>query len=197
MAIPLLEDDLNIIGAMGDFPGTDDGLTPDEFKRKFDVAGNLIKEFLNNVLIPQTNLILDPDVIIDFVLKSALDTKGGTMSGNLDMGGNVITGLGDPTADGDAVSRKFLEQTMQDAEYIYRTVTIPAAGWANKQQTVTVAGIEQNCDLTVSPEPVRANVNNFSDAGILCIYVNKNTLIFECDSVPTADVTVNIKFRNM
>lgn len=52
MGIPTFDEDLNIIGKMGDYPGADDGLTPEAFKKRFDISGKLIQEYINNSLIP-------------------------------------------------------------------------------------------------------------------------------------------------
>lgn len=52
MAIPKFSDDLNIIGLLSDFPGSQDGLTPQEFKSKFDKAGLDLQRYINNTLIP-------------------------------------------------------------------------------------------------------------------------------------------------
>ena len=52
MAIQQFNEKLNIIEQLSDFPGSEDGLTPQEFKKKFDLAGILIKEYINTVLIP-------------------------------------------------------------------------------------------------------------------------------------------------
>lgn len=52
MAIPKFSDDLNIIGLLSDFPGSQDGLTPQEFKSKFDKAGLELQRYINNTLIP-------------------------------------------------------------------------------------------------------------------------------------------------
>ena len=43
MAIPKLTDDLNIIATLGDNPNTDNNLTPEELKKKFDVAALIIQ----------------------------------------------------------------------------------------------------------------------------------------------------------
>ncbi len=54
MAFPLLQEDLNIIAKLSDEPndvGTD-ALSAQEFKEHFDKAGNLIKQFINEVFIP-------------------------------------------------------------------------------------------------------------------------------------------------
>lgn len=52
MALPKLNKSLNNIQALSDRPNTADGLTSAQLKQKFDQAGNDIKDFLNNELIP-------------------------------------------------------------------------------------------------------------------------------------------------
>lgn len=197
MAIPLFEEDLDIISKMSDYPGSEDGLTPEEFKKRFDVAGNLIKEFLNNTLIPQANLTVDPDAIIAKVLEKALDTGGGTMGGTLYMSGNRIADLGEPVLDGDAVPYRYFQQGVDKLEHHYQTVTLKSSDWASRKQTVYVPGIAAGADVTVSPSPTRANFEEYSSCGVLCVAVNDNAILFECDYVPTADLSVNIKYRNL
>lgn len=52
MAIPKMTDDLNIIQALSDLPNSEDGLTADELKAKFDKAALAIQDYLNNTLTP-------------------------------------------------------------------------------------------------------------------------------------------------
>lgn len=52
MAIPKLEDDLAVISKLGEYPGSDDGLSTEEFKAKFDEAVLIIQKYLNKKLIP-------------------------------------------------------------------------------------------------------------------------------------------------
>ena len=52
MAIPRMNDDMNIITKLGDVPGSEDGLTPQQIKEKFDLAGLLLQGFINDLLIP-------------------------------------------------------------------------------------------------------------------------------------------------
>ena len=70
MAIEKLSADLNIISKLGDYPLSDDGLEPDQFKAKFDEAGKLIKQYINEVLIPSLDELVD----VDALLKGILDT---------------------------------------------------------------------------------------------------------------------------
>lgn len=52
MAIPKMTDDLKIIQKLSDLPNATDGLTAEELKAKFDEAAGLIKEYINEKLIP-------------------------------------------------------------------------------------------------------------------------------------------------
>ena len=70
MAIEKLSADLNIISKLGDYPLADDGLEPDQFKAKFDEAGKIIKQYINEVLIPSLDELVD----VDALLKGILDT---------------------------------------------------------------------------------------------------------------------------
>ena len=53
LVIPSLEDDLDNIQKLDDEPNDVGGLTAAELKAEFDKAGNTIKEYLNETLIPQ------------------------------------------------------------------------------------------------------------------------------------------------
>lgn len=70
MAIEKLSADLNIISKLGDYPLADDGMEPDQFKAKFDEAGKIIKQYINEVLIPSLDELVD----VDALLKGILDT---------------------------------------------------------------------------------------------------------------------------
>lgn len=59
MALTLLEENLDIIQGLADLPNSEDGLDPDQLKAKFDEAVNIIKHYLNKVLIPQIESDID------------------------------------------------------------------------------------------------------------------------------------------
>ena len=52
MAIPKMTDDLEIIQALSDLPNSEDGLSAQELKAKFDAAGLAIQKYINKNLIP-------------------------------------------------------------------------------------------------------------------------------------------------
>jgi hypothetical protein len=78
MAIRGLSDDLNIIAALDDEPNDTQGLTANELKSRFDEGANIIKTYLNDVLIPDIG-----DVIGEAVGSAQ------TASGNLPTGGSA------------------------------------------------------------------------------------------------------------
>lgn len=71
---------------------------------------------------------------------AAMPKAGGTMTSALAMGGNKITGLGTPTSDTDAATKKYVDDKHQ-----VMTVTVPASGWSELlgmyTQGITVNGI--------------------------------------------------------
>lgn len=52
MAIPKMTDDLEIIQALSDLPNSEDGLSAQDLKAKFDAAGLAIQKYINEKLIP-------------------------------------------------------------------------------------------------------------------------------------------------
>ncbi|MGM9549834.1 MAG: hypothetical protein ACI3V5_08315, partial [Faecousia sp.] len=72
MAIPKFESDMDIISKLGNYPRVDNGLSPDGFKGKFDIAGRLIKDYINNVLIPQLDMLVDVQALLDGILDTSL-----------------------------------------------------------------------------------------------------------------------------
>ena len=169
--IEKLVQDLAVISKLSDYPGSQDGLSTEEFKAKFDEAPLAIQQYLNEVIVPaieeatpeegaslpatggtmQGNINMDgnkvtglgtPSDDTDAVPKSyVLPKTGGTMSGAIAMGGNKVTGLGTPTADADAATKAYV-----DGKRIEKTVSVPASGWQESgagsyTQGITVGGI--------------------------------------------------------
>jgi len=52
MDINRLDDDLNIISQLSDEPNSNDGLSAEDLKARFDKAGNVIKNYINDTLVP-------------------------------------------------------------------------------------------------------------------------------------------------
>ena len=197
MALPFFEEDMDIISRLGDYPGSENGLTPEDFKARFDQAGKLIKNFLNEVIIPNFNLAVDIDALTNHILEKVLNLSGGMMQGNIDMNGHKITYLKAPSDPADAATKKYVDEAKAEMEYTYKTVELSSENWANNQQTVTVSGVTNNIDLTVTPVPTRENATAYSEAGVICTASDNNKLTFECTDVPSFSLSVNIRYRNL
>lgn len=68
MGIPAFDVDMNIVSKIPEFPA-DGGFTPETFKKQFDLAGNLIQEYINTILLPNINMTTDVDALVAGVQK--------------------------------------------------------------------------------------------------------------------------------
>lgn len=79
------------------------------------------------------------------------------------------------------------------AQHQKAKVTLPANGWKNNQQTVSVPGVladEDECDVIVSA--AKASRTAYNDAVVYCSAQGDDQLTFACDETPSADITVNV-----
>ena len=72
------------------------------------------------------------------------------------------------------------------------SVTLTASGWnANaKTQTVSVSGVTATVNLIITAAP--DSYMAYAEAGVRCTAQGAGTLTFACETVPTADVAVNV-----
>ena len=79
-------------------------------------------------------------------------------------------------------------------------VTLTAAGWdsASKTQKVTVQGVlaDEGAQL-IMPMPAMASQANYAAAGIACTKQEADALTFQCQTVPTADLTVYVAVQEV
>ena len=139
MALTKLERDMKIISKLDDEPNDVGGLTAAELKAKFDEAGEVIKEFLNNTLIPelasekageQLGVTLRGD---SMTLQEALNIlqAAAIQSGNVPIGGN----------EGEYLRKKSGE--LYDLEWasVFTAFAFAAADWVQGEDglyTITV-----------------------------------------------------------
>lgn len=83
--IPEFSEDMEIIQKLSDYP-EQDLMSTSQFKACFDKAGILIKAFINKHVVPAINNYVASQ---DGLLK----TVGGTMTGDISMSGNKVTGF--------------------------------------------------------------------------------------------------------
>lgn len=70
------------------------------------------------------------------------------------------------------------------------TVTLTVAGWADNQQTVSVSNVTASNIVWVSPAPTSFTV--YGEAGIRATAQGAGTITFQCTTVPTAEITVEV-----
>lgn len=119
MAIPKMDDDLEIISKLGDIPGSDDGLSTQQLKNLFDRAGLLIKNYINTILIPKIESSVDEDSLLPKIaneLNKKLSLSGGTMKGPINMNSLSISGLNEPTSDTQPATKKYADTIEAAAE---------------------------------------------------------------------------------
>lgn len=222
MAIPLMEEDVEIISKLGDTPGSDDGLTAQQLKGRFDLAGVRIKNFINNTLIPHMNQLVDVQSLLNGILdttlsksdkaanskavgdkiaevqrtaNAALPAAGGRMAGTLNMNNQQLTGLPMPVSATNAVPKSYVD-----------TATVPiklsATGWVGSKapyyQTVNVTGMDDS--KIVRGHPVYTGTYEedleIQEACSCVSYAERtgSTAKFWClTSKPKRDISVNVE----
>lgn len=114
----------------------------------------------------------------------AIPVSGGTLTGPLVLPGN-------PTENLHAAPKQYVDALKPKTI----TVTLPASGWSNNQQTVTATGVTANNAVTPSPAP--ASWEAAGAAGVRCITQGGNRLTFTCSETPTEDLTYNVLIQEV
>lgn len=73
-------------------------------------------------------------------------------------------------------------------------VTIPAAGWQNNSQAVTVSGVTADSAVVVSPAP--ESFEAYNEAECRATAQGAGTITFSCGSTPSGALTVNVMIIN-
>lgn len=154
MAIPKFLEDLNIIARLGDRPGTDDGLSDEGFKAKFDEGILKIQNYINNVLIPSIEDSVSEDGLLSQIstkLSEKLSLDGGTMRGPLNMDFEILSGIETPSANDHAANKEYVDTVSATT---VKEVALLATNWTGDGpyvQTVTVPGLSDKLRALVFP----------------------------------------------
>lgn len=222
MAIPLMEEDVEVISKLGDTPGSDDGLTTQQLKGKFDLSGVRIKKFINETLIPHLNQLVDVQTLLDGILdatlsladkaanakavgdkiaavlqiaNAALPKAGGYMTGALNMNNQQLTGIPTPVSANNAVNKAYVDT-------VVIPVTLAAESWegsaAPYTQSVTVPGLADTKIAHSHPVYSETPEENlaFKEACACVSYAKRNggKVTFFClESKPEVDIPVEVE----
>ena len=127
--------------------------------------------------------------------EQAAAAAGGGVTSFKGRTGSVIPASGDYTAEMvGAYSKEETDTLLQKKadKSVDFTVTLTAAGWSDNAQTISNEKfVSAGYAYTVAP--ASGSFTNYADAMIYADDVTTNgQMVFHCDSVPTADLTVNI-----
>lgn len=216
MAIPLFEEDMEIISKLGTRPKEDNGVNEPELKRLFDAAGIKLKKFLNETLIPQLNMTIDVQSLLNGILdatlsladkaapakivgekiseakniaEAALSRKGGIMTGGINMSNQKLSNVPEPTAEYDAANKKYVDSRKVPAEIVLAT-----GNWVDKTQVIKNAAVDQNSIILFGYAV--ESVDACRRADVRCTGKGSGTLTFTCRWIPAEDVTVNVTIWN-
>lgn len=138
MAIPKFEADLNIISKLADKPNDAEGLSAQAFKEEFDRAGLLVKEYINEILVPQANIDID---------NASKGIGGSGVDGSSIVDGSVTASK---LAANSVTAEKIAEDAVTADKIAPKAVTEEAYADASigdrayKQGSVTAAALAQN-----------------------------------------------------
>ena len=102
MEFPKFTTDLSIISKLGDNPGTDNGLSAEELKAKFDEASLLLQAYLNGTLVEMLNSA--------FAGGDSAPVDGLNMSGAINMNRNPLQNVREPQSDHEAMNLGYAKE---------------------------------------------------------------------------------------
>lgn len=196
------EEDMDIIQKLGDKPGSDNDMSSADLKAEFDKGGNLLKTFLNGMVV-QLNAVVD---LLNNASGGNLFT-GGTMAGPLNMNKQKLSGLNTPTADDQAANKSYVDSALDsakeytDGKHGKATATLSSSGWSSSApytQTVTVAGVlatdsphvsavyDSNLETALSQQDAWSMVSKAAAGG--------GSITFTCfEDKPSVDIPIQVE----
>lgn len=90
-----------------------------------------------------------------------------------------------PINNTDAATKKYVDDKKSTI-----SVTLTAIGWSSNSQTVSATGVTASNTVIVSSVP--ADMDEYTSNKVKCSAQGSWTLTFECDTVPSNDIDVNV-----
>lgn len=115
--------------------------------------------------------------------------KGMDMTGGINMNGHQLGGLAEPVKDSDATSKSYVDNAIKGILTKY-TVTLFTDGWADNLQKVAVNFATSSNTIFSSPDP--AYYDLYTENGVIVTEQADGSVTFQCESVPDADIIVNL-----
>ena len=119
------------------------------------------------------------------------ETDGtGSVKGWDVLSGNVSTNTSNISTMQGQITQLQTDVAGKQADLTPVTVTLTVAGWSSNQQTVSATNVTADNIVWVSPAP--ASFDAYAEAGIRAIAQGAGTITFQCTTVPTAEITVEV-----
>ena len=201
MALTLFTGDADVISQLSNQPNDNDGLSATQLKGKFDQTGAAIKAFLNETHIPEVESAINAaaagigtEGFSGAIIRDGTITaeKLSTQSGFEAVKTEVIRS-GAVTLPKLASALQALLATIPNkAIFSQKTATLLSNGWSNNQQTVSVQGVTANNAVLAFGGNDTASHTAWSNNDIWGVSQGDGTITFQCRTVPSTDVNVNI-----
>lgn len=124
--------------------------------------------------------------------EASLPRAGGTMTGDIDLGGNALTNVKSPAAATDAATKGYVDERI----VTYQNVSVPASAWGSganfagatrtKYADIALAGVTSDLYATVTFNP--DDIDNYNLAGICATKDGKITIYAEY--APSVAITI-------
>ena len=124
--------------------------------------------------------------------EASLPRAGGSMTGNIDLGGNALTNVKSPAADADAATKGYVDERI----VIYQNVSVPASAWASGGTVggamrpiyadVTLSNVTSNMYVSVVFKQDDIEAYNFAST----CYVGDGFIEIYAETAPTVAITI-------
>lgn len=131
----------------------------------------------------------------------ALATSGGTMTGDIAMSGNKVTGLGTPSDNADAANKGYVDTALNGAKTVSVSATLTVAGWTGSApyvQSVTITGMTDAKKAMAYPvygNDTPANIALKEACGMVSFASRSGgVMTFTClEDKPTVDIPITVE----
>lgn len=141
------------------------------------------------------------NVILSASDVGALATSGGTMTGDIAMSGNKVTGLGAPSNNADAANKGYVDTALNGVKTVSVSATLTVAGWTGSAlyvQSVTITGLTDAKKAMAYPVYGSDTATNLAlkEACGMVSFASRSgsVLTFTClEDKPTVDIPITVE----
>ena len=141
------------------------------------------------------------NVVLGATEVGALPTTGGTMTGDIAMSGNKVTGLGAPSDNADAANKSYVDTALNGVETASVSATLTVAGWTGSApyvQSVTITGLTDAKKAMAYPaygSDTPTNIALKEACGMVSFASREGSVLtFTClEDKPTVDIPITVE----